>query len=104
MARRTRRPATKTLIINKGRDFVVDRLIEPCEENNHSKCTGWAVIKKERSLVNANYFLRCTCKCHKNVAKIKRKKHSPKKRKIVKKRKSRKRVKKSRTGKKSRKR
>jgi hypothetical protein len=103
MARRSRRPATKTLIINKGRDFVVDRLIEPCEENNHSKCTGWAVIKKEHSLVNANYFLRCTCKCHKKGVRIKRKKHSPSKKKI-KKRKPMKKGKRSRAGKKARKR
>lgn len=104
MARGTRRPATKTLIINKGRDFVVDKLIEPCEENNHSKCTGWAVIKKEQSLVNANYFLRCTCKCHKKAAQIRRKKHQPKRRKTVNKHKVKKKSKKSRTGKKSRKR
>ncbi len=104
MARRTRRPATKTLIINKGRDFVVDRLIEPCKEDNHSKCTGWAVIKKEQSLVNANYFLRCTCKCHKNVVQIKRKKHSLRKSKTAKKRKLKKKGKRSRTGKKARKR
>ncbi|HEY7734066.1 MAG TPA: hypothetical protein VIB07_04680 [Nitrososphaera sp.] len=104
MARGTRRTATKTLIINKGRDFVVDRLIEPCEENNHSKCTGWAVIKKEQSLVNANYFLRCTCKCHKKVAQIRKKKHQPKRRKTVKKHKPKRRSRKSRTGKKSRKR
>ena len=104
MARGIRRPAAKTLTINKGRDFVVDRLIEPCQENNHSKCTGWAVIKKERSLVNANYFLRCTCKCHKKVAKIRRKKHQLRKRKAVKKQKLKKKSKKSRTGKKARKR
>ncbi len=104
MARGTRRPATKTLIINKGRDFVVDRLIEACEENNHSKCTGWAVIKKEQSLVNANYFLRCTCKCHKKVAQIRRKKHQSRRTKTVKKHKLKRKSKKSRAGKKGRKR
>ena len=104
MARGTRRPATKALVINKGRDFVVDRLIEPCEKNNHSKCTGWAVIKKEQSLVNANYFLRCTCKCHRKVPQIKRKKHSLRKTKTARKQRPKKKGKGRRAGKKARKR
>lgn len=59
------RSAVKTLILNKSRDIVVDRPIKPCKEGDHSKCTGWAVLKKEVSPIDANYFLRCTCTCHK---------------------------------------
>ena len=69
MAKSSRR-SVKSLTINKGRDFVVDKLLQPCEEGNHPRCTGWAMLKKEFSEVNANYFLKCTCSCH-------RKKQSP---------------------------
>ncbi len=58
------RQAVKTLFLIKSRDIVVDRLIKQCEEGNHSKCTGWAVLRKEVSPIDANYFLRCTCTCH----------------------------------------
>jgi len=58
------RPAVRTLTIVKSRDIVVDRLLKPCEEDNHAKCTGWAVLRKEVSPIDANYFLRCTCTCH----------------------------------------
>jgi hypothetical protein len=69
------RPAVKTLTIVKSRDIVVDRLLKPCEEDNHAKCTGWAVLRKEVSPIDANYFLRCTCTCHhkKEQKRIKRK-------------------------------
>jgi len=60
----SRRTAIKSLAIIKSRDIVVDKTLKPCEEGNHSKCTGWAVLKKELSPINANYFLRCACKCH----------------------------------------
>jgi len=59
------RQTVKTLTLVKSRDIVVDRLIKPCEEGDHSKCTGWAVLRKEVSPIDANYFLRCTCACHK---------------------------------------
>lgn len=59
------RSGVKRLFLNKSRDIVVDRSIKPCEEGNHSKCTGWAVLKKEFSPIDVNYFLRCTCTCHK---------------------------------------
>ena len=58
------RPAVKTLSLVKSRDIVVDRLLKPCEEGNHSKCTGWAVLRKELSPIDVNYFLRCTCAHH----------------------------------------
>ncbi|HEU4606155.1 MAG TPA: hypothetical protein VFS46_07955 [Nitrososphaera sp.] len=58
------RPAVKTLTLNKNRDIIVDRLLKQCEEGAHSKCTGWAVLKKEISPIDANYFLKCTCACH----------------------------------------
>jgi hypothetical protein len=58
------RPAVKTLSLVKSRDIVVDRLLKPCEEGNHSKCTGWAVLRKEVSPIDVNYFLRCTCAHH----------------------------------------
>jgi hypothetical protein len=67
------RSAVKTLTINRSRDIVVDKLVRQCEQGNHSKCTGWAVLKKEHSPINANYFLRCTCACHKKGSKIKKK-------------------------------
>jgi hypothetical protein len=54
----------KTITINKSRDIIVDRLLKQCEQDNHSKCTGWAVLKKEISPIDANYFLKCTCACH----------------------------------------
>ena len=68
MVKVSRPPAVKTLAIIKSRDIVVDKLLKPCEEDNHSKCTGWAVLKKEISPINANYFLRCSCTCHKKKA------------------------------------
>ena len=68
------RSAVKMLTINRSRDIVVDKLTKQCEEGNHSKCTGWAVLKKEHSPINANYFLKCTCSCHKKGPHIKKKK------------------------------
>jgi hypothetical protein len=68
------RSAVKTLTINRSRDIVVDKLTKQCGEGNHSKCTGWAVLKKEHSPINANYFLKCTCSCHKKGPHIKKKK------------------------------
>jgi hypothetical protein len=70
---RSSRSAVKTLSINRSRDIVVERLTRQCEEGDHSKCTGWAVLKKEHSPINANYFLKCTCSCHKKGAQVKRK-------------------------------
>jgi len=63
------RQTVKTLTLVKNRDIVVDRLIKPCEEGDHSKCTGWAVLRKEVSPIDANYFLKCTCHCHKKEQK-----------------------------------
>lgn len=65
----------RTITINKSRDIIVDRLLKQCEEGAHSKCTGWAVLKKEISPIDANYFLRCTCACH---HKLQTKKPKPK--------------------------
>jgi hypothetical protein len=56
--------AVKTLTINKSRDIIVDKLLKQCEDGAHPKCTGWAVLKKEISPIDANYFLKCTCACH----------------------------------------
>jgi hypothetical protein len=88
----TRRPAIKTLSIIKSRDIIVDKLLKPCEDGAHSKCTGWAVLKKELSPINANYFLRCACTCHhkRKQKLIKKKQLQPKikkmgKRKLIKK-------------------
>ncbi len=87
MVEAARKPAHSTLTIMKSRDFVVDRLLKPCEEDAHSKCTGWGVIKKEVSRVGANYFLKCTCACHhKQEHQIGRKKLLPKKKRATKKR------------------
>ncbi|HJS68399.1 MAG TPA: hypothetical protein VJ730_03175 [Nitrososphaera sp.] len=58
------RPAVKTLTLIKSRDIVVDKMLKTCEEGNHSKCTGWAVLKKEISPIDGNYFLKCICTCH----------------------------------------
>lgn len=58
----------KTITINKARDIIVDRLLRKCEEGAHSRCTGWAVLKKEISPIDANYFLKCTCACHRKKA------------------------------------
>src|SRR5688500_12445617 len=58
------RPAVKTLTINKSRDIIVDKLLKQCEEGAHTKCTGCAVLKKEISPIDVNYFLKCTCACH----------------------------------------
>jgi hypothetical protein len=83
------RPAVKTLTINKSRDIIVDRFLKQCEEGAHSKCTGWAVLKKEISPIDANYFLRCTCACHhkkeQQIRKQKTEKSVDKKRKLKKK-------------------
>lgn len=73
------RPAVKTLTINKSRDIIVDRLLKQCEEGAHSKCTGWAVLKKEISPIDANYFLRCTCTCHHKKKRQQTRKQKPKK-------------------------
>jgi hypothetical protein len=78
------RPAVKTFTINKSRDIIVDRLLKQCEESIHSKCTGWAVLKKEFSPIDASYFLRCTCTCH-HKEKRQQTKQKPKKKKNVKK-------------------
>lgn len=79
MAKASRR--VKTLTINKSRDIVVDRLLRHCQDGAHPKCTGWAVLKKEISPIDANYFLKCTCACHrkKETAKTQVKKVKPKK-------------------------
>ena len=89
----TRRPAVKTLSIIKSRDIIADKLLKPCEDDAHSKCTGWAVLKKELSPINANYFLRCICTCHHNKKRkqIKKKLRTPPK---MKKKSSRKQIKK----------
>lgn len=68
MVKASRPAAVKRLTVIKSRDIIVDKLLKPCEEDNHSKCTGWAVLKKEKSPINANYFLKCTCTCHKKKA------------------------------------
>jgi hypothetical protein len=60
--------SVKTLTINKSRDIIVDKLLRRCEEGAHGKCTGWAVLKKEISPIDANYFLKCTCSCHRKKA------------------------------------
>lgn len=67
------RSAVKTLTINRGTDIVADRLVRQCEQGNHSKCTGWAMLRKEHSPINANYFIRCTCACHKKGAQVSKK-------------------------------
>ena len=79
------RPAVKTLTINKSRDIIVDRLLKQCEEGAHSKCTGWAVLKKEISPIDANYFLRCTCTCHHKKNRQQRRQKPKRKRKMKKK-------------------
>ena len=73
------RSAIKTITINRSRDIVVDKLTGQCEAGDHSRCTGWAVLKKEHSPINANYFLRCTCACHKKGSHVKKKTVRPKK-------------------------
>jgi len=83
----SRRSAVKTLTLVKSRDIVVDKLLAPCEEDNHSKCTGWAVLKRELSPIDANYFLRCSCACHKKGAVAKKVKPKQKMLKKVKKKK-----------------
>jgi hypothetical protein len=103
------RPAVKTLNLIKSRDIVVDRLLKPCEEDNHSKCTGWAVLRREVSPIDVNYFLKCTCTCHhhKKEQQIKKKMIRKKqlKKKIKKKAKKKRRLaKKSKRGKKTRRR
>lgn len=76
---KTSRAPFKTLTINKSRDIVVDRLLKQCEEGAHPKCTGWAVLKKEISPIDANYFLKCTCACHHKKEHSQTKKHRSKK-------------------------
>jgi hypothetical protein len=101
------RSAVKTLTLNKSRDIVVDRLLKSCVEGNHSKCTGWAVLRKEVSPIDANFFLRCTCPCHhkKEHKQIKKKQTSKKqlKKRVKKKAKKQKLGKKSKKSKRSRK-
>lgn len=104
---RASRPAVKTLTINKSRDIIVDKLLNQCEAGGHSKCTGWAVLKKEISPIDANYFLRCTCTCHHNKKLQQTKKHKPKKsikKKMRTKKKSAKKSKKNKSSKKARRR
>ena len=60
----SRRQTIRTLNLIKSSDIIVNKLLKPCEDGAHAKCTGWAVLKKELSPINANYFRRCTCKCH----------------------------------------
>lgn len=83
------RSAVKTLTLVKSRDIVVDKLLKPCEEGNHSKCTGWAVLRREVSPIDANYFLKCTCACHhqkkKERKKIKKQQHQQIRKKLLKK-------------------
>ena len=87
----SKQPAVKTLTINKSKDIVIDRLIQQCEEEKHSRCTGWAVRKNEFSPVDANVFLRCTCACHQKKeqprqVREKKKQQQPKKKTATKKR------------------
>jgi hypothetical protein len=105
--------SVKTLTLVKSRDIVVDKLLKPCEEDKHAKCTGWAVLKKEISPIDVNYFLKCTCVCHhKKEKQIKKKVIRRKQLKKIKKnakkgqkaRKSRKTSRKSKRGKKARRR
>lgn len=104
MAKSSRR-SVKSLTINKSRDFVVDKMLQPCEEGNHSRCTGWAMLKKELSQVNANYFLKCTCSCHrKKQAPAKKVKKAPAKKIVKKKAKKPKRQTGKKKGKKARRR
>jgi hypothetical protein len=97
------RPAVKTLTLVKSRDIVVDRLLKPCEEDNHSRCTGWAVLRKEISPIDVNYFLRCTCACHhkKEHPQIKKKQIRKKQLKKKVKKKAKKRLKPRKASKKS---
>ena len=85
----SKQPAVKTLTINKSKDIVIDRLIQQCEEEKHSKCTGWAVRKNEFSPVDANVFLRCTCACHQKKEQPRqvreKKRQQPRKKKTTKK-------------------
>ncbi len=88
------RIAVKTLTINKSRDIIVDKLLKQCEEGAHSRCTGWAVLKKEISPIDANYFLKCACTCHHNKRHQTRKQNVRKNRKMKKKPEKRKKSKK----------
>lgn len=110
MAKATR-PAVKTFTLIKSRDIVADKLLKPCEEGNHSRCTGWAVLKREISPIDVNYFLKCTCTCHrkKERPQLKKKQVARKQLKKKVKKKARKklkprRVKKSRKSRKARRR
>jgi|SRR5581483_348822 len=100
----SRRTAIKTLTLIKSRDIVVDKLLAPCEEGNHSKCTGWAVLKRELSPIEANYFLRCTCACHKKDAVARKVKPQQKKPTKMKKKQKRKPARRAKRGKKARRR
>lgn len=70
----------KTITINKSRDIIVDRLLRQCEDGAHAKCTGWAVLKKEISPIDANYFLKCRCACHHKKVRLRVEKRMAKKR------------------------
>ncbi|HKX82325.1 MAG TPA: hypothetical protein VJL54_08725 [Nitrososphaera sp.] len=80
---RTSRPAVKTLTINRSRDIVVERLVEKCADGNHGRCTGWAVLRKEHSPINANYFIKCTCQCHRKGHRVAKKKVFKVRRKVI---------------------
>jgi hypothetical protein len=85
--------SVRTLTLVKSRDIVVDKLLKPCEEDNHSKCTGWAVLKKEISPIDVNYFLKCTCACHhKKASQQLKKKLARKKKQLVKKKQPKKKI------------
>jgi len=81
MAKASRR--IKTLTINKSKDIVVDRLLKQCQDGAHQKCTGWAVLKKEISPIDANYFLKCTCACHRKKEAAKKQDKSKKRAVVV---------------------
>ncbi|HXV46331.1 MAG TPA: hypothetical protein VD736_06630 [Nitrososphaera sp.] len=90
--------SVKTLTLVKSRDIVVEKLLKPCEEDNHSKCTGWAVLKKEISPIDVNYFLKCTCACHhKKASQQLKKKLVSKKKRLVKKKQPKKKITKKKT-------
>jgi hypothetical protein len=95
--------SVKTLTLVKSRDIVVDKMLKPCEEDNHSKCTGWAVLKKELSPIDVNYFLKCTCTCHHKKTSQQIKKKLVRKKKQLKKRIKKKKTKKAKKKQKARK-
>lgn len=67
----------KTITLNKSRDIIVEKLLKQCEGGAHTKCTGWAVLKKDFSPIDANYFLKCTCACHHKKERAQSKKRRP---------------------------